>query len=224
MKKMYLFVGGFAAVIAGVAGSTFLFAQAPGAVQPVQSQGTKVGVVNIGQVFNQYTRAKAFKADLENTLAPYKDKAKKLADQAKGWEDALNSNNYKPEQKDQYIIAIKTNRRELEDMSAKIQKELGTKQEQNLVTLWKEVDMGITAVAKSQGYHIVLGYGDPMEKELLHLFPNVNRKMQAMDAGSTVPLFVSARADLSDEVARNLNNRVRQSKKGASKGPAIDFE
>ena len=202
---MYLFVGGFAALIAGVAGSTFLFAQAPGAVQPVQQQGTKVGVVNIGQVFNQYTRAKAFKADLEATLAPYKEKAKKLADQAKGWEDALNGGGVKPEQRDQYVNAIKQNRRELEDMSAKIQKELGVKQEQNLVTLWKEVDMGIAAVAKSQGYHIVIGYGDPMEKELLHLFPNVNRKMQAMDLGSSVPLYMDPNVDISPIVVFNLN-------------------
>ena len=205
MKKLYLFVGGFAALVAGVAGSTYLYASTPGNVQPVQQQGTKVAVVNIGLVFNKYTRAIAFKADLEATLAPFKDKAKKLTDQAKGWEEALQGGKVPEKDREQYINAIKQNRRELEDMSAKIQKDLGVKQEQNLVTLWKEVDMGIAAVAKSQGYQIVLGYGDPMEKELLHLFPNVNRKMQAMDLGSSVPLYVADSADISPIVVYNLN-------------------
>ena len=84
--------------------------------------------------------------------------------------------------------------------------------------------MGIKTVATHHKIDVVFGYGDPMEKELLDLFPNVNRKMQAMDTGSTIPLFVTPRADLSEEVVRNLNSWVRESKKETPKGPAIDFE
>jgi Skp family chaperone for outer membrane proteins len=201
---MILFVGGFAAMLAGVvAGSNYLFANGPSTVQP--QQGTKIAVVNIGQVFNQYTRAIAFKKDLEGTLKPFKDKAKTLTDQITGWENALREGKVQEKDKEQYINAIKQNKRELEDMGSRIQKDLGQRQEQNLVTLWKEVDMGIAAVAKSQGYQIVLGYGDPIEKDLLNLFPNVNRKMQAMDLGSTVPLYVDAANDISGIVVFNLN-------------------
>ena len=211
---MILFVGGFAAMLAGVvAGSSYLFASGPSTVQP-QQQGTKIAVVNIGKVFNEYTRAKAFKAELESTLKPYKDKAKTLNDQITGWEKALKDGTVKPQDKDNYVAAITKNRRELEDMSLQIQKDLGHRQEQNLVTLWKEVDMGIAAVAKSQNYQIVFGYGDPIEKDLLSLFPNVNRKMQAMDLGSTVPLYIDPNNDISAIVVYNLNRWVNPNKDG----------
>jgi Skp family chaperone for outer membrane proteins len=210
VKKMILLVGGFAAIIAGVAGSTYLFASTPGTVQ-AQQQGTKVAVINIGKVFSEYSRAKTFKTDLEETLKPYKDKAKKLTDQIKEWEDALRTTGkVDPKNREQFENAIKQNRRELEDMSVRVQNDLGKRQEANLMTLWKEVDMAIGAVAKAQGYHIVLGYGDPVEKDMMNLFPNINRKMQAMDMGSTLPLYVDPANDISYTVVFNLNEWAKK--------------
>jgi Skp family chaperone for outer membrane proteins len=201
---MFFLVGGFAALIMGAVGSSYLFATGPTAVQQ-QPAATKVGVVNIGQVFNQYNRAKAFKAELEATLAPHKKRAKELTDHIKACEDFINSGKCTNEQRDQYADAIKKTRRQLEDMSVEIQKSLGTKQEQNLVTLWKEVNLGIKAVAQSQGYSLIIGYGDPMEKELMDAFPNVNRKMQAMDLGGSTPLYMHDSVDISNIVVHNLN-------------------
>jgi Skp family chaperone for outer membrane proteins len=184
----------------------------------------RIAVVNIGQVLNQYDRAKEFKANLEKTLSPFKDEAARITKNIKRWEVTLQDKELEPASKAEYEGKIINARRHLEDMSRKIQVELGKKQEQNLITLWREVQMGIKDVATHHKIDVVFGYGDPMEKELLDLFPNINRKMQAMDAGSTVPLFVTPRADLTEEVVRNLNNGVRESRKAAPKGPGIDFE
>jgi hypothetical protein len=49
-----------------------------------------------------------------------------------------------------------------------------------------------------------------MEKNLLDQFPNVNRKMQAMDVGSTVPLYVHGSVDLSQAVVDTLNAWLTQ--------------
>ena len=204
---MILIMTGFAVLIAGAYCGNYLFAQPGGAGAGAQAQqGTKVAVVNIGLVFNQYKRAQAFKLDLENQLAPYKEKAKKLADDTKRYEDELRTNaKLDVPTQGRYQDQIKANKRSLEDMSAEISRLLGKKQEDNLVTLWKEVNMGIDAVAKAYGFQIVLGYGDPLEKELLHQFPNVNRKMQAMDLGSTVPLYIHGSVDLSPVIVDTLN-------------------
>lgn len=183
----------------------------------------RIAVVNIGEVFNRYDRARAFKADLEKTLAPYKNEAARITTNMKRWEMIVQDKELEAATRADYEGKLINSKRQLEDMSRKIQAELGKKQEQNLVALWREVQMGIKDVAADQKIDIVFGYGDPMEKELLDLFPNINRKMQAMDAGSTVPLFVTPRADLSGEVVRNLNNRIRESKKDAPK-PAVEFE
>jgi outer membrane protein len=206
---MIFLVAGFAALIAGAYSSNYLFAQGGGgAPAPAAQAGTKIAVVNIGEVFNKYKRAQAFKADLEATLNPYKDKGKKLADQIKNLEDELRKPQLDPRTAAQYQDTIKAHKRTLEDMSAEIQRLLGKKQEDNLVTLWKEVNMGIDAVAKAYGFQIVLGYGDPMEKALMDQFPNVNRKMQAMDLGSTVPLYVHGSADISGIIVQTLNQWI----------------
>src|SRR5262249_21233390 len=97
-------------------------------------------------------------------------------------------------------------KRQLEDMSRDIQAQLGKKQEANLVTLWKNVQAAIKTHALEKNIDIVLAYGDPVDKALLDLFPNINRKMQAMDQGSTIPLFVSSRVDITDAVVELLNN------------------
>ena len=214
MKKMIFLVAGFAALIAGAYGTSYLFAQPGGAAaQPAAQQGTRVAVVNIGEVFNKYKRAIAFKDDLEFTLKPYKADAKKLTDHIKLLEDELRTKpNMPPTTQNQYQDLIRADKRKLEDMSAEISRLLGKKQEENLVTLWKEVNMGITEVAKAYGFQVVLGYGDPMEKDMLNLFPNINRKMQAMDLGSTVPLYVHDSVDLSRAVADTLNRWVGDQK------------
>src|SRR5262249_24212562 len=142
VKKMIFVLTGFVAVLAGAYGSSFLFAQGGGGA-PAQQQGTRVAAVNIGKVFNEYKRAIAFKTELEHTLAPYKEKAKKYTDQIKVLEDELRKPTLTETQKAQYTDSIKTNKRALEDMSADISRLLGKKQEDNLVTLWKEVNMGI---------------------------------------------------------------------------------
>lgn len=210
MKTMIFLVAGFAALIAGAYGSSYLLAQPAGTSKAAAQQGTKIAVVNIGQVFNQYKRAIAMKTDLEQTLKPYKDKGKTLTDQIKAWEDELRKPQIDPAKAGQYQDAIKAHKRTLEDMSAEITRLLGKRQEDNLVTLWKEVNMGIKAVGEAYGFQIVLGYGDPMEKNLLDQFPNVNRKMQAMDLGSTVPLYVHGSVDLSQAVVDTLNAWLTQ--------------
>ncbi len=210
MKKMFVLTTGFAVLLASAYGVSQLVAQQPAGGGGVpQVQGTKVAVVNIGYVFNKYKRAADFKAELEETLKPFKAKATKLQDEMKGWAEALRKPGFDPKQKDQYESAIRKNQRELEDMEIQIKNLLGKKQEDNLITLWKEVNMGIDAVAKAYGFQIVLGYGDPMEKELLNQFPNINRKMQAMDLGSTVPLYVHGSVDLSTAIADTLNSWIK---------------
>lgn len=211
MKKSLLVIIGVGVLTAGAYFSTRLLAQAPAggattATTPQGPTGTRVAVVNIGHVFNKYSRAAQFKAELEETIKPFKEKAKVLTDQMKSWHEEMQRPNFDPKKKEQYDAGILNNKRQLEDMQRDIQKLIGKKQEDNLVTLWKEVNTGIDAVAKAYGFQIVLGYGDPMEKEQLNLFPNINRKMQAMDLGSTIPLYVHGSVDLSQVITDTLNS------------------
>lgn len=207
MKRMILIVTGFAVVLTGAYCSTYLFAQGGGAPATPQVQGTKVAVVNIGLVFNKYKRAIQVKNELEATLQRPREEAKKLMNEMEGWDKEIRENlKLDKAQKDSYAERIRANKRKLDDMNYDISKLLGQKSENNLVLLYKEVNECIKRVAETYGFQVVLGYGDPMDKELLSLFPNINRKMQAMDAGSTVPLYIHGSVDLSSVIAETLNH------------------
>lgn len=218
MKKMILIVTGFAVLVTGAYFSTFVFAQG---TQPAQVQGTKVAVVNIGLVFNKYERAKAFKRELEATLEQPRKEAKKLMEEMDGWAEKIRKNPTMAKvERDSLEDAIYKHKQRLDTMNRDITKLLGKKSEDNLVVLWKEVNDCIEAVSKAYGFQVVMGYGDPMEKNDLNLFPNVNRKMQAMDAGSTVPLYVHGSVDLSSAVADTLNHWLQEAQKKQGLVPA----
>jgi Skp family chaperone for outer membrane proteins len=216
VKRSICVVAGVALTVMGAYYASHLFAQAPatgGNAQQPQVQGTKMAVVNIGLVFNKYVRANEFKQQLEELMKPFKAEGKKLTEEMEAWHKARETEKDQ-KKKEQYEAAILHNKRKLEDLQREISKKLGKQQEDNLVQLWKEVNVGIERVAVAYGFQVVYGYGDPMEKELLNQFPNINRKMQAMDLGSTVPLYVHGSVDLSQVIADTLNRWVAESNGG----------
>jgi Skp family chaperone for outer membrane proteins len=211
VKKMILIVTGVAVLAGGAYFGSRLFAQPPAGAPATQTPtGTRVAAINIGAVFNNYIRAKEFKDELEKALAPYKAKAKSKQDEMKLWHDESMKPTVDQKRKDECEGQLRRLKRELEDMNLEVNKLVLKKQEDNLVTLWREVNMGIDAVAKAYAFQVVLGYGDPMEKDDLMKFPNINRKMQAMDLGSTVPLYVHGSIDISTVVTQTLNDWVQK--------------
>ena len=86
-----------------------------------------------------------------------------------------------------YENAILKNQRELEDMEREIKVLLQKHQEDNLLTLWKEINIAIERVAQANGYQIVLGYGDPIERDMFSMSSYRDRKLSAMDQVARYP-------------------------------------
>jgi Skp family chaperone for outer membrane proteins len=206
---MILLVTGCAVLAAGAYFGASLFAQgtATPPTTPAAPTGTKVGVVNVGYVFNGWKKATRFKDELERAAEPFNKQAKVLQEEMVRWDTEVRSKpGMSKAEVDSRQEAIKKNKRELEDLAGNMRKLLGKKSEDNLVMLWKEANECIKGVSEAYGFSIVMGYGDPLDKGLMDLFPNVNRKMNAMDGGAAVPLYVHASSDLSDAVTRTLNH------------------
>ncbi len=179
---------------------------------PQQPGTVRVAVVNVGHVFNNWDKARAFKNELEASAAPFNARAKAIQEDIAGWEAALRSKSFRATSKEEYEKMIKAGKRELEDLAADMRAQLGKKSENNLVALWKEFQAGVREYSTKNGIDLVLGYGDPLDKSLMDLFPNVNRKMSAMDSGSVVPLFITSRVEIGEGVTELLNKRYREQK------------
>src|SRR5262245_17974722 len=169
-----------------------------------QAAGTKVAVVNIDTVFNKYQKAIDFKKMMEDTLKPYKDQAEKIKKDVLAYQGGINNPQTDIKLKEQYQQAIVKLKRQLEDLDGEARKIIGKKQEDHLIQLYKEVATHIQAVASSNGFHLVLGFGEPPDADLF-TFVNINRKLTAMDMGALVPLYHHASLDISELVAASLN-------------------
>jgi Skp family chaperone for outer membrane proteins len=171
--------------------------------------GTRFATVNIGYVFNNYSRATKFKQELEAAFTPYKAKVKFLQDSILAWKKALSDEELADETKEALTAKVTKATREIENLGAEMQRFLGKRQEDNLVDLWRDVQDGIKSYATQNDIELVFGFGDPVDKQLLDLFPNINRKMSAMDNGSAVPLFAARHVEIAPGVVELLNKRER---------------
>jgi len=170
-----------------------------GAQQPAPA-ATKVGVVNIGFIFSNYGKMKKLYEEIE----PRSDEAEKLKKLIVDWQNALNAGKLTPAQTEQGKHTIADCMRRLEDMRSRYKDGLGKNTEDRLVVLYKEVNEEIRRVAVSQGYHLILGYGEPVDGNLFSI-ANVTRKQDAMDQGAIVPIYFAGWLDISPQVLANLN-------------------
>ncbi len=177
---------------------------------PGQAQaqtGNRVAVVNIGVVFTKYQKAVNFKTEMENTLKPFKEKAEGIKKNILLYQNGITDPKTEPKLKEQYQQAIINLKRQLEDLDLEARKTIGKKQEDHLIQLFKEVSQHIQAVAVANGIHLVLGYGEPPDADLM-TFGNINRKLTGMDMGGTVPLYFHSSLDISEVVVQSLNRSM----------------
>jgi Skp family chaperone for outer membrane proteins len=169
---------------------------------------TKVGFVNMGLLFTKYVKAETFKKELETELAPLKEQAEKIKDAMKKHEEWLrNKANWaqNPAQKEISEKAMRDGARALEDLDLQARKLVGKKQEAQLVQLYREIQGGVQQFAQQNGYHVIIGYGDPPNATDLYTFGNVNRWMTGMDMGGSRPIYIQTGLDVSNEVLARLN-------------------
>ena len=108
---------------------------------------------------------------------------------------------------DQLKAAIALSQKELENLQAEMQRRLAKRQEENLISIWTEIQAAVRTYANENKIDLVIGYGEPCDKALINLFPNINRKKEATDDGYGVPLFVASEVDISQDVVSLLNHK-----------------
>jgi len=213
VKRTILLVAGIAALaVAAYCGTRLWAQQTPAAGASV---GTRVAVVNVGTVFSKYAKANVFKEELQKTIKPFKDKADGWRKQVIEYNDMLQKQDFSKYKKEDLEKAVLERKRAMEDMDREVRNLIGKQQEDQLVQLWKEISTHIRAYGASKGFHVVLGYGDPMDQKELDTFANINRKMQGMDMGGLCPLYVAQGLDISEEVVQSLNAAYQQSRPAA---------
>jgi Skp family chaperone for outer membrane proteins len=193
--------------------------------KPKKQSGTKIAVLNLKVVFEQYKRARAFRAELEVDAKPYRDKAAKLNDDIKAYEKAIAKPTVDPAKRRTFEDAIRQRKFELEELKIHFTRALTQKHEEKLEVLWKEITVGTDAIAKTYGFHVVLPVGEPecpmptlqppepnlvlAESESVDGIPwslfVSNPPAQPAKRDFRAPLYVHASVDLTPVVVATLN-------------------
>jgi Skp family chaperone for outer membrane proteins len=181
--------------------------------QEKANAGGKVGIVNLGKVLARYEKAIAFREGVLKSIKPLKDDMDQLRKDLEAL--AMLHEEAKSDAKLAGVIAeeMAAKKKRLEAMTLEAAKLVGKKQEEQVISLYKEVASAARRHAEKNGFVIVLGVGDPPNPQDLFAFPAVSRKLQVLDAGAMVPLYVHPSVDLTDALIAVLNEAYRKDKK-----------
>lgn len=200
----------------GVVGycGTRLWAQAaatvPATRPAVAEPRTRVALLNLAYVIKNYKKWEGFQAEIK---ANFKDfelkvqaKQKMMEDYAKQIQDPKSTAT--ADQKEAYAKEITKLKREIEDINNEAKGYLGTKSDNQMVILYKEVQDAAQRYAVAHNYEMVLHYTDAVTQQDYYSPANIARKLQA---GALMPLYATPGLDISQEVVIALNSAYRSS-------------
>ncbi len=211
-KRTILLVAGTLALAVAAYFGSHLWAQSGAA--PSTAGGTRLAVINVGVVFTKYKKATAFKEELQKKVMPFKDKMDGWRKEVIQYQDLIQRGDFKQYKKEDLEKAIVDRKCALEDTDREVRNLVGKQSEEQLVHLWKEITSHVRAFGATNGFHMVLGYGDPMDPKEMDTFANINRKMQGMDIGGVTPLYLAQGLDISEAVVQSLNAAYDQNRTG----------
>jgi Skp family chaperone for outer membrane proteins len=165
---------------------------------------TRIAVVNLGEIFLNYTRSKEGKKELEAAIAPYKQMLDKLQGEITKLQQITPDPKLDPEEKAAASKKLISLRRQMEDLRTEAQKVTAKKSEKFIVDLYADIEAAIKRHADAQQIDLVLAYGEPLNDDLLK-YANVTRKFNAASQGGVVPVFIRPRIDITQAVLKGLN-------------------
>ena len=213
MKRTVYVAAGMLALSLAIVVSAKLKAQGTTATAPKPAAPTtKVAIMNLTYVVNNYDKFKTFKDEIKAAVDPFQKNDEKLKDQGKRLAEEGAKTGVTPERREQIEAQLKDLQRKIEDNKNEAQKVVGKKQEQQLFILYSDVHTVCKRVAEARGYDMILHFNDATESKEYWSAQNIARKMQA---GSLMPIYYNPALDVSNDVLQTLNAYAKQG--GAAK-------
>jgi Skp family chaperone for outer membrane proteins len=205
VKRTIYVTAGMLALSLAIVVSAQLRAQTTPATntQPkVAAPTTKVAIMNLTYVVNNYDKFKTFKEEIKQAVEPFqkKDADHKAAGEKLAKEAALGTTT--TARREEIENDLKKLQRQVEDNKNEAQKAVGKKQEQQLFILYSDVWNVVKRVAEVRGYEMVLHYNDTTDQKEMWGAQNIARKMQA---GALMPIYHNPALDISKDVLDSLN-------------------
>jgi Skp family chaperone for outer membrane proteins len=166
--------------------------------------------MNLTYVVNNYEKFKTYKEEIKQAVKPFQDTDEKYKSEAKGLADEAGKPTTTPARREEIENKLKDLQRKVEDNKNDAQKVVGKKQEQQLITLYSDVNTVCKRVAEARGYDMILHFNDATDPKEYWSAQNIARKMQA---GALMPIYYNPQLDVSNDVLATLNAYAKQNPK-----------
>ena len=209
MKKRLIYIAtGVLALSLGVYVTTVLWAQGPGQPQP-QNVSTRVGILNMTYVIKSYAKIEAYSAEMKDQLKHFDDaiKAKQAEIEVRGKQSQDPS--LTQAQRDACGKEVTNLTRQLEDMKADMKKTMQSKTDEQMVTIYREIQEAASRFALSHNLDMVLTYIDAVKEEDYFNPMNVMAKIQQR---AFMPIYYDKNMDVSKPIVDMLNQNYNAAK------------
>jgi Skp family chaperone for outer membrane proteins len=207
VKRVYVCLSAFAAAAAWTVAAGTLSAQntpagggaAPSANPAPPSRG--VAVFNVAKVMKDYQKWQYYAAAMNKERVTQTTKLAALREQAMKLEGEIRIETVQAtkSQKEQQLVALQ---RQFEDTQRAIQKDIDDKSAAHLRTLFGEIKNVVDAVAKTNGFDLVMAYPDAITPEEMANPLYFELKLRPPAA---MPFYVSPNVDITAVVVATLN-------------------
>lgn len=200
MKRVYLSMTALAAFTISLLAADALHAQAPaGAAPAAASRGT--AVFNVAKVMKDYQKWQYFAAAMNKERAAQAQQLANLRNQILEIENKIRTETVQAQktQMEQQMVGLQ---RQFEDKERAIRKDIDDKSASHLRTLFGEIRTVVEAVAKTNGFDLVMAYPDAITEEERTSPLYFDLKLRPPAA---MPFYVSKNVDITDVVVATLN-------------------
>jgi Skp family chaperone for outer membrane proteins len=164
--------------------------------------GTRVAVVNINKVLKDYQKAQKLNNDIKADVQQFAQRMEQKKAAIAGIQTEMSKPTTNAVQREQFDKQIVNIQRELQDLDAEARKVISKKQGDIALQIFREIEAVIAAVAKSNGFDLVLSYPDATESAERYSQDNIVRMLASQGA---MPLFYKPHIDMTKAVVDTLN-------------------
>ena len=201
MKRVYVCLSAFAAAAACTVAAGSLNAQGPAGAAPAPPPSRGTAVFNVARVMKDYQKWQYFAAAMNKERATQAQHLVSLREQIMKLDNEVKTEVVQATktQKEQQLVALQ---RQFEDRERALRKDIDEKSAAHLRVLFGEIRNVVEAVAKTNGFELVMSYPDAITPEEMNspLYFDLKLRPQA-----AMPFYVSPSVDITGVVVATLN-------------------
>ena len=169
-------------------------------------QPTRVGLINMTQVFKASKKFQASRAALGTRTEQMGKKLEALKAKLQKYQAEASEPGATAQRREQAARRQRELQRQIEDETEEAKQELGKLRGEAFAQMYREVEDAANRIAKAYGLDLVMFYTDAVTEADFYNPANLQRKMT--QPGVLVPLVVAPGMDITDTVVDMLNRRA----------------